>query len=62
MKDGLFEVGDEVFQIGFTPANTKRLIVEQVYARGELPCYFCSFADVPWMPILVQQNMLKLWT
>mgnify|MGYP001363730209 CR=1 FL=1 len=62
MKDGLFEVGDEVFQIGFTPANTKRMIVEQVYARGNKPHYVLSYADVPWFPLTVQHDMLKLWT
>jgi hypothetical protein len=62
MKDGLFEAGDEVFQIGFTPANTKRMIVEQVYARGKKAHYVCSFADDPWFPQTVQHDMLKLWT
>lgn len=61
MKDGLFQVGDEVYQIGFTPLNTKRLIVEQVYARGKKAHYVCSFVDEPWWPITVQQDMLKEW-
>lgn len=59
MIDGFYEVGDEVYHPNYV--SKERMVVEEVYKRGKVAFYVCSFAEQPWFPQTIAHHELKPW-